>query len=283
MKKLGPISSQLHTMKDLEEITNVLEQTAARTISQLRKTIIDSRPFFREVWRIYAILKQLSPPSPEVVHKHLIVAIGVDWGMPGNLLNRMVAEAEKLRNQYGADLLVAGKMAHNRFKRDDERTVHFFSVPKGSTLVDIQPIYKVIASYAKVTIVYPKFESLLKQSIMAVSLSVNDKEQFDDEMDDKIDSIDTIRASRFIIDPNPQEIANYLNEAIIGLTVYHYFAESMLAYSAAQMIAMRNGHDNAKKEADKLQTLYYRERRETIDSKLRELYGSRVVHKAVKV
>jgi F-type H+-transporting ATPase subunit gamma len=286
MTRLGSIKGQLHTMQDLEDLTNILEQTAARTIAQLRKTILDSRPFFREVWRIYTILKQLSPPLPDVVHKHLIVAIGIDWGMPGNLLNRMVAEAERIRDEHGADLLVAGKMAHGRFKKDDGRTVHLFSIPRDSTLNDIQPIYKVVAGYAKVTIVYPKFESLSKQVISKISFSINDKEKLADDdnpIDDKEKKSSEIMASRFIIDPSPQEIANYLNEAIVGLTVYHYFAEAMLAYGAAQMISMRNGHDNAKQEADKLQTAYYRARRESIDSKLRELYGSRVAHKVVKL
>jgi ATP synthase F1 gamma subunit len=268
-------------MHDLEDLTNILEQTAARTISQLRKTILDSRPFFKEVWRIYAILKKLSPPSPNVVHKHLIVAIGLDWGMPGNLLNRMVAEAERVRDKHGADLLIAGKMAHGRFNKDDERTVHLFSIPREVKLNDIQPIYKIVASYAKVTIVYPKFESLSKQTIAQASFSSDDSDQLTD--DDQTKSNDkNIMVNRFIIDPNPQEIVNYINEAIVGLTVYHYFSEAMLSYSAAQMISMRNGHDNAKKEVDKLQTLYYRARRELIDSKLRELYGSRAAHKVVE-
>jgi F0F1-type ATP synthase gamma subunit len=85
-----------------------------------------------------------------------------------------------------------------------------------------------------------------------------------------------VEAGRFIIEPDAQSLANYVNETIVGLSLYHYFAEAMLAYSAAQMIAMRTSYENAKEESKKLHSSYHRARREIIDSKLRELYGSRI-------
>lgn len=266
-------------MHDLEDLTNMLEQTAARTIAQMRTNIMNSRPFFRETWRVYGILKQLTPPSPEVVHKHLIVIIAIDWGMPGNLLTKVIAEASRLQKAHGADMLVAGKMAHPQFRSEDGHTVHFFSAPKDISLGDIQPIYKVVAGYAKVTIVYPRFESLSLQTVQTTSFSASQNEQ---SVVVKEDASKVIDPARFVVDPSPQYIANYLNEAVVGLTVHHYFAEAILAYSAAQMVAMRNGHDNAKQEGKKIQTRYHRARRELIDSKLRELYGSRAAHKGGK-
>lgn len=262
-------------MHDLENLTSMLEQTAARTIATMRTNILSSRAYFKEVWRIYGILKQLTPPTPEVVHKHLVVGIGIDWGMPGSLLNKVMDKVLDEQKLHEADLLIAGKMSHSRFKGKDDHTIHFFSAPKNATLANIQPIYKVIAGYAKVTIVYPSFESLSKQSILTASFSVGSKDG--DQPDDMKteNTTEIIDPERFVIDPNPQALANYLSEAIVGLTVHHYFSESILAYSAAQMVAMRNSHDNAKQEGKHLFLQYNRARREEIDAKLRELYGSR--------
>ncbi len=275
MKKIESLKSDINTMHDLENLTSMLEQTAARTIAQMRVNILDSRAYFREVWRIHRILKELTPASPEVVHKHLVVGIGIDWGMPGNLLNRVMDRVTSLQKKHEADILIAGKMAHGRFRAQDDHTTHLFSAPKHATLEDIQPIYKVVASYAHVTIVYPSFDSLSKQDIQVASFSLVNNEEILDANKEKAGDANEIDTKRFIIDPNPQELANYMNEAIVGLTVHHYFSESILAYSAAQMVAMRNGHDNAKNEAEKLRVKYNRARREVIDSKLRELYGSR--------
>lgn len=279
MTKIDRLKKDLTTMKNLEGLTNMLEQTAARSISQMRENILNSRPFFSEVWRIYGILKQLTPPSPEVVHKHLVVGIGVDWGMPGNLLHRLVAETERIQKQHDADLLIAGKMAHTHFRTKTQQTVHFFSAPKDPTLADVQPIYKVVANYAKVTIVYPQFESLSKQPIKTASFSLNEPVEAlaDQAQASEAAKNADIIAKRFIIDPDPQAISNYLNEAVVGLTVHHYFAESALAYNAAQMVAMRNSHDNAEQESKRLLIKYNGARRALIDSKIRELYGTRIV------
>lgn len=281
MTKINEIKRQLDTMHDLEMLTSMLEQTSARTIAQLRSTILDSRPFFEEVWRIYGILKQLTPPSPEVVHKQLVVCIGIDWGMPGGLLNHVIEKSIELQKAQDTDILIAGKMAHARFKKGFDTTVHYYSMPKRVTLNDIKPIYEVVAKYAHVTIVYPKFESLSRQTISAVTLSTeegNHKKVV--ELGIPVQTPEnTIKAKQYIIDPDPQSLSNYLNEAIIGFTMYHYVLESTLAYNAAQMIAMRNSHDNAKNEKLKSLIRYNRARRELIDRKLRELYGSRMAHK----
>jgi len=270
MQSIDSLKLQLHTMVNLEDITNVLEQVAARDIAQMRQKILDSRPFFQEVWRVHRVLQQLSPPPPEVVHKHLVVAIAIDWGMPGDLMNRLLDKAEVLYDEHAADLLIVGKMGHPRFADRDERTIHFFSAPKKAAMADITPIYKIIAGYAKVSFVYPRFESLSKQNIVVSSSSIGDRSGM--TADDGTSPID---AARFIIEPDTQSIANYMNEAVVGSMMYHYFAESLLAYSAAQMVAMRNAYDNAKDGTKHLRVRYHKARREIVDSKLRELYGSR--------
>ena len=163
MTKVSRLKADLGAMSDLEGLTDMLEQVAARSIAKMRGDILNSRPYFREIWRINGVLKKLAPPAPSVVHKHLVVMIGIDWGMPGNLLRLVSDEVLRLQKAHGADLLIAGKMAHSRFRTNVENTVHFFSVPKNVALADIQPIYKVVAGYAKVTIVYPHFESLSVQ------------------------------------------------------------------------------------------------------------------------
>jgi ATP synthase F1 gamma subunit len=124
-----------------------------------------------------------------------------------------------------------------------------------------------VAQYARVHVVYPRFESLSKQEVETVTLTVGAAEEADDEKS-------SVAAGRFIIEPDPQAIADYMNQTIIGTTLYHYFAEAQLAYSAAQMVAMRNSHDNAKTEVTGLTSKYNRARRALIDTKLRELYGS---------
>jgi len=282
MTKVESIRNHLQAMRGLEDLTYVLEQTAAQKIAQLREDVLHSRQYFQAVWKIYGILKQLAPPPPEVMHKHLVVVISVDGGMSGGLTHKVIAEALKIREEHGADALVAGKSAHSSFRNDGDKTTHFFSVPKNVTLEDIKPIYKIVAGYAQATVVYPMFESLSRQKVVAASFSIKDGQRLKDSSQSK--NADTEQmpredAERFIVDPDAQAMVNYLNEAVVGLTLHNYFAESVLAYSASQMIAMRNGHDNAEKEVEKDTLLFNKARRELIDIKLREVYGARAVHR----
>lgn len=267
MAKVDGLKELIHTMRDLEDLTNVLEQVAARDIAQMRGVILNSRPYFQEMWKVYKIVKQIVPPPTGILHKHLVVVVGVDWGMPGNLLNRVIDKGSEIYDSYEADLLIAGKMAHARFNNNTNRTTHLFSLPKKTSLESIEPIYEMVAQYARVHVVYPRFETLSKQEVETVTLTVGAAEEADDDEP-------SVAAGRFIIEPDPQAIADYMNQTIIGTTLYHYFAEAQLAYSAAQMVAMRNSHDNAKTEVTGLTSKYNRARRALIDTKLRELYGS---------
>lgn len=276
MTKIDGLKQEIRTMQELEDLTNMLEQTAARNIALMRTEILQSRPFFQEFWRIYAVLKQLTPPPPEVIHRQLVVAIGIDWGMPGSLLHRVLDVADETYEAHGADLLLIGKMTHARFRNKTDRTVHMFSAPKKSSLRDIEPIYALISKYAHTTFVYPRFESLSKQVVETNFLTIGDTaEEHKANAESQIKN--NVAASRFIIEPNPQEIANYMNQTVVGLSLYHYIAESTLAYSAAQMVAMRDSYDNAKEASKSLKLKYHKARRAMIDSKLRELYGTRLV------
>ena len=275
MTKIDGLQQEIRTMKELEDLTNMLEQTAARNIAVMRTEILESRPFFQEFWRIYAVMKQLTPPPPEVIHRQLVVAIGIDWGMPGNLLHRVLDVAEQTFEEHGADLMLIGKMTHARFRTNTDRTVHTFSAPKKSSLRDIEPIYALISKYAHTTFVYPRFESLSKQVVETNFITIGETAE-QHKANAQKRAKDEVAAKRFIIEPNPQEIANYMNQTVVGLSLYHYIAESMLAYSAAQMVAMRDSYDNAKNESKALRLKYHKARRAMIDSKLRELYGSRM-------
>lgn len=262
MPKIDGLKDEIKVMSDLKDITNMLEQIAARDIALMRIKIVGARPYFQEIWKIHAILKQIVPPPANILHKHLVVLVALDWGMPGGLLNQVINEAESQYKKYEADLLVAGKMGHKHFTGRDERTMHLFNVPKKSTMADIEPIYKVVANYAHVHIVFPRFVSLSKQEVSVANFSV----------DDTLYEQNDIQAKRFLTEPSPQEVSDFINQTIIGATLYHYFAEAQLAYSAAQMVAMRNAYDNAKDASEHLTQEFHRAKREIIDTKLRELY-----------
>lgn len=268
MSKVAALKNELQTVMQLSEMTKVLEETAARDISQMRERIVKSRPYFVEAWKIYRLVQRLAPVQPQVMNKQLVVGITPEWGMSGGLLTRVLDRSEELYEHYQADLLLTGKMGRDRFVDRDERTIHLFNVPKKASYNDIQQLYQTVAKYSQIHFVYPRFDSLSKQTVTVASLST--KKASKDE-DDAL----PVDAERFLIEPDVQAVVDYMNEVMVGLVVYSYFSEALLAYSAAQMVAMRAAYDSAKEEHRRLSMKYNRARREVIDSKLRELYEAR--------
>lgn len=265
--ELESLKNEIKTIGELSDITSVLEQVAAQEISRMRQRILDSRPYFQEAWRIYRILHELAPVGPEVVKKDLVVMMTLNWGMFGSLLNQVVARADEQYVKHSADLLITGKLGQAEFLHRDERTVHFFQLANTATYKDMVPLEKVLAKYAQIHFVYPKYYKASQQKVEVVSLIV--------AHDTKKKQTDELRPKQFTIEPNVQEVANYLNQTIVGMIAFNYFQESLLAYNAAQMLSMRNAHDHAKEEMERLTVSYHKARREQIDAKLRELHGFR--------
>src|SRR5690606_5663549 len=224
--QLETLKNEIKAIDELSDMTNVLEQVAAKEISRMRQRILDSREFFQEAWRIYRIMHQITPVSPDVVKQDLVVMITLNWGMFGSLLNRVVDKSEELYQKYSADLLITGKMGQATFLNRDERTTHFFQIPNNATYQDMDQLKKVLAKYAQVHFVFPKYYKASQQEVEVVSLIVSDGKKNTEE---------PIAPKQFTIEPNVQDVANYLNQTIVGVLAFNYFQEALLAYNAAQM------------------------------------------------
>ncbi len=265
------LKQELRSVKDLGEMVSLLEQVAAKDIAEVRDRIVASRPFFTEAWKIYRVLRQVTPLPPTVINRDLVIIITPNWGMVGGLLGRVVARGEQLYEKYEADLLITGSMGQTRFADRDERTTHFFSVPNKASYQDIEPLKKIIAKYSQVHFVFPRYYKASRQEVETASLIIDDKT--------KAAPADAVAASRFIIEPDAKSMVDYLNQAIVGVLLYNYFSEALLAYSAAQMVAMRAAHDNARDEEHRLTLAFHKARRSLIDAKLRELHEARFSNK----
>ena len=264
--QLESLKNEISAIEELSDMTSVLEQVAAKEISRMRQRILNSRPFFQEAWRVYRVLHQVAPVSPEVIKQDLVVMITLNWGMFGSLLNKVVSRTEEVYQKYNADLLITGRLGQAEFMHRDERTVHFFQISNKATYQDLAAMQKILATYAQVHFVFPRYIKASLQEVETVSLIFSDGTNREDQ---------SIAPTQFIIEPDVQKVSNYLNQTIVGVLAFNFFQEALLAYNASQMLAMRNAHDHAKEEQERLTLDYHKARREQIDAKLRELHGNK--------
>ena len=271
MQTIESLKNEINSIGELQDISEALEQIAAKEIVLARKKILTQRKFFEETWKIYGILRDLVSLPASVKNKDLVVIITLNRGMYGNLLNKVCQTGEEAAKKYQADILITGKKGQNIFLNREDKTVHFFSVPNEVTYEQMEPLKDIAAGYARVHVVYPRYITTINQEVKTVSLISKQK---DDESEDR--SLENfVLSKRYKLEPDLQSVVDYFNKAIVGLMLYGFFSESILAYNAAQMVAMRNAHENAEEIKIKTTIKYHKKRREIVDIKLRDLYKIR--------
>ena len=266
MPTLEALKKQLESIEELGEISETLEQIAARNITKTRKVILAKRAFFDETWKVYRVLKQMVPYAPDIKNKDLVVIITLNRGLFGSLLNRVIKVGDELYKKHKADLLITGTKGQGYFADKDERTIHFFNIPNIIDYQSIEPIKNILAQYSSVHVVFPRYYSVSKQEVEVVSIEVKPS----DEDKKKIEHF--IPPKRFQIEPDVKSVLNYFNKAIMGILIFNFFNEASLAYNTAQMVAMRNAHENTDKEKKRMTFRYHKKRREIVDIKLRDIY-----------
>ena len=265
------LKKQIESTIQLENITQAFEQSAALYLFKTKNKILKSRKFFIEAWATFDIVKQLVIPSKITSSKKLIIAISPNQGMYGNLMWKLIDKVEKLYQEQRANLIVIGKKGKSHFSRDKVRSVVFFELPDETNYPQISEVADAITKYSQISIVYPRYISLFEQEIVVVRLNEGKEQAKESVQKEKIDT------KRYLFDPNWLEVAGYFDKAMLSLIFYGYFSESMLAYKAAQMVAMKKAYDNAKDNLVELKFKYSRMNRELIDSRMRELLAARKI------
>ncbi|OQB05188.1 MAG: ATP synthase gamma chain [bacterium ADurb.Bin212] len=274
MPSLETLKNNIQVVEELADISNTLEQIAARDILKVRERTLKSRDYFNETWKIYSVLRKLAPVNPNVKDRSLVVMITFNRGMCGSLLNKVISVGDQLYKKYKADLLITGRKGHSHFANRNERTIHFFSIPNQIKFEEIEPLKDILGQYSAVHIVFPRYYSATKQDVEIVSLMLGEDNETSTEKKSTNYLKRVILPKQFKIEPTIEEVVDRFNKTVMGILVYNYFSEALLAYSAAQVIAMRNANNNASEERTKMIHRYHKMTREIIDIKLRELYKS---------
>lgn len=269
MIQLKNLEDELHTIADLQSITEAFEQSAASALRMTRGRIVAGRLFAEETWHLYRVLRSFIPRAATVQDKTLVVVVTVNEGMTGGLLNRIVSEGLRVGDEQKADILITGKKGRSRLASNYRKSVHYFALPTEVKYEQLDPVKVILAKYARVYVVFPRYYSSGDQRIESLCLSDMGKEVSNKKMP----------AQRFRVEPNPQAVIDYFNKEIMGIMVYACFAEAQLAYNAAQMMAMQRAKESADKYFRSTTNKYRRARRERVDTKLREVLQSRLLHR----
>lgn len=271
MISLEELKKEIERYQQLEGITQAVEQSSASYIVKVRNQILANRVFFEEAWSCYDLYRKIvyNTKKKRIKGNQAIVLITPNQGLYGVLLTQAIGEVIKQYDEQKADLIIIGKKGRAIAGSLTAKT-KYYDLQDDFTYEQLEPTIETVSNYSGIRIVYPKYYSAFVQKIEVKNLEDESFDQAPTTEDIKI-----LNLKRYVLDPDQLTFEKYFDKAVIGLILFRYFTESMLAYKAAQMTAMRRAHDNAHKELLLAKFNYSKNHRETVDGHLRELNAAR--------
>ena len=270
MKTPQELKRELNTIYQLQEITQAFEQSAASYIFKMRKKILDARPFFEQAWKTYNIIKFLTLPKEKGLSKRLVLVITPNQGLYGTLLIQVSEKVNAIKKEkHSGDLAVIGGKGKQIFSAQKNRVKKFFDLKDDFSYEDLLPIAKVINEYTDISLIYPKYKSAFVQEVSIAEISSVKKPESHQEVIENF--------KRYTLDPDLISLNQFFDQTFLAMMLFRYCTEALLAYKAAQMIAMKRAYDNSSEQLEIARFIYYRSIRNLVDGQIREVSAARTI------
>lgn len=274
MRRPLEIKAELTSIKSVVSLTSALESLSSMQIAKTKNKVLISNQFFDEVWNIY---KQIRvdvlfnfgrAPEEKPIDKELLILITAKGGLSGDIDQRLVRQFSEYYDETKHDVLVIGYHGALKLKQAHVDYTYYFDLPE-KDYINVDPLMDIIKKYARSRIFYQNYISLSEQAIREVDLSevVSSKGRVAD-----LDMVgdDQVSEKTYIFEPSSYQVAAYLEESILRLTISQFIYDSRLAQVASRFKAMSAAKERSVETAGELRTEYNRAKRNQVDTRLKE-------------
>lgn len=219
--------------------------------------------------------------------KLMINRVGIKKVYPKHLKTKSQAtEGDLVPKELKIDFITIGKKGENMARKlDKEITASFNEIGYITNIEAIRPLSKIIIGdylarkYDKVVAVYTDYVSVISQQTrirQLLPISKIDLEKQIAEMDVLAEEYGLEGPkTEYKIEPNPEEVLQYIIPRLIEMQIYHAILESRASEESARMTAMRNATDAAGEMADDLTFVYNQIRQMKITQEIAEISAGR--------
>lgn len=243
-------------------------------IAKTKNKVLISNQFFDEVWNIY---KQIRvdvlfnfgrAPEEKPINKELLILITAKGGLSGDIDQRLIRRCVEHYDSALNDVLVIGHHGALKLKQAHIDYQFYFDLPE-KDYINVDPLMDIIRRYARSRIFYQDYISLSQQEIKDVDLSevVSSKGRVAD-----LDVVDKnlVSEKTYIFEPSSYQVAAYLENSILRLTISQFIYDSRLAQVASRFKAMSAAKERSIGTATELHTEFNRSKRNQVDTRLKE-------------
>jgi len=274
MRRPLEIKAEEASVRSVVRLTSALESLSSMQIAKTKNKVLISNQFFDEVWNIY---KQIRvdvlfnfgrSPEEKPINKELLILITAKGGLSGDIDQRLIRRCVEHYDSALNDVLVIGHHGALKLKQAHIDYQFYFDLPE-KDYINVDPLMDIIRRYARSRIFYQDYISLSQQEIKDVDLSevVSSKGRVAD-----LDVIDKnlVSEKTYIFEPSSYQVAAYLENSILRLTISQFIYDSRLAQVASRFKAMSAAKERSIGTATELHTEFNRSKRNQVDTRLKE-------------
>jgi len=274
MRRPLEIKAEEASVRSVVSLTSALESLSSMQIAKTKNKVLISNQFFDEVWNIY---KQIRvdvlfnfgrAPEEKPINKELLILITAKGGLSGDIDQKLIRKCVEYYDSEQNDVLVIGHHGALKLKQAHIDYQFYFDLPE-KDYINVDPLMDIIRRYARSRIFYQDYISLSQQEIKDVDLSevVSSKGRVAD-----LDVIgkNLVSEKTYIFEPSSYQVAAYLENSILRLTISQFIYDSRLAQVASRFKAMSAAKERSIGTAAELHTEFNRSKRNQVDTRLKE-------------
>lgn len=275
MAQIREIKKRIKSVENTKKVTHAMELVAAAKMRKSQAIALAGRPYSISLHEVMAEVKEKSKSAKHPLllendaEKQMAILISSDRGLAGGLNINLFREIAK--NETKNTLFVTiGKKATEFSAKTNQNLVASYNSEEKSAL-DMARILSKMAidaftrgDVSKVSILYPHFDSVVKQtpkwiSLLPIEINLEESSQH------------KTKSTDLIFEPTSDEILENILPHHILTQIYQVLVEAKASEFSARMVAMKNATDAASDLVDDLSLTYNQARQEAITKELLDI------------
>jgi F-type H+-transporting ATPase subunit gamma len=279
MPSVRDLRDRIRSLKNTQQITKAMKQVAAAKIRRAEALQKQSRPYADAIG---AMLRDLIANVGSVDHPFMkpgragvadaVILMTADKGLAGSFNANLIRAAENHAREH--DNLVwysVGIKGRNALRRQRGETLQFWPLAQGDMYAHAQELaQRVTADFtegriASLTLVAPKLVNMMTQrpEVRQILPITADRSQ----------PAQKTTGGSVEFEPSAEFVLGRLLPKYLEFTLYSAMLETNASFYAAQLVAMNNATDNAKKLIDENTVEMNKARQAAITKEILEIVG----------
>jgi len=272
------LRDRIRSMKNTEQITKAMKQVAAAKIRRAEALQKQSRPYANALAQM---LGDLLANASSVDHPFMrpgaagaapgVILMTADKGLAGSFNANLIRVGEGLQRESAGRWYPVGNKARNAVRRFGGETVRAWPLQSADKLGAAREIAAaasddfVAGRIGTLTLISPKLISMMSQRPLTRRLLPVVASEAEPRAAGPRNAVE--------FEPTPEAVLSRILPKYLEFTIYAAMLETDAAFYSAQLIAMSNASDNARKLIDQLTVQMNNARQAAITKEILEIVG----------